>query len=216
MSSLVLLGFGGHARSVADVALAAGFGRLLFVDENAQAGETFLGFPVQGLMPSPSDGWVYMPCAGDNQRRLSQIRLIASAGLPLATVVSEKATIGHGAAIGPGCFVGHHAHVGPLASLGAGCIVNTGAIVEHDCVVGDCSHVSIRSCMAGRSKLGNCVFLGAGAVVIDGVSIAGGVIIGAGGVVVAAIDSPGVYVGVPVRCVHSAQPPRFPMASPPP
>ena len=56
MSSLALLGFGGHARSVADVALTAGFDRLLFVDENVQRGESFLGFPVQRLMPSQGEG----------------------------------------------------------------------------------------------------------------------------------------------------------------
>ena len=206
MSSLVLLGFGGHARSVADVALIAGFDRLLFVDENAKPKETFLGFPVQRLMPAPADGWVYMPCAGDNQRRRAQIRLIADAALPLATVISRSATVGHASSIGPGCFVGHHAHVGPLAVIGSGCIINTGAVVEHDCVVGECSHVSVHSCMAGRSKLGNGVFLGAGAVVVDGVSITDNVTIGAGGVVVAAIDSPGVYVGVPVRRIGGCAP----------
>jgi serine acetyltransferase len=47
--------------------------------------------------------------------------------------------------------------------------------------------------------VGDGVFLGAGAVVIDSISVASNVVIGAGGVVVAAIDSPGVYVGVPVR-----------------
>jgi UDP-N-acetylbacillosamine N-acetyltransferase len=47
------------------------------------------------------------------------------------------------------------------------------------------------------------VFLGAGAVVIDSISVASNVFIGAGGVVVTAIDSPGVYVGVPVRRIAS-------------
>jgi sugar O-acyltransferase (sialic acid O-acetyltransferase NeuD family) len=202
VSPLVLLGFGGHARSVADVALTVGFDRLLFVDENAKEGESFLEFPVQRFMPAPEGGWAYMPCAGDNHRRLAQIHLMASAGLPLATVISPRATIGHGATISPGCFVGHHAHVGPLASIGAGCIINTGAIIEHDCVVGECSHASVRSCVAGSGRLGSCVLLGAGAVVIDRVSVASDVVIGAGGVVVAAIDSPGVYVGVPVRRVN--------------
>jgi serine acetyltransferase len=78
-------------------------------------------------------------------------------------------------------------------------IINTGAVVEHDCAIGECSHIAVRACIAGRSRLGDCVFLGAGAVVIDSISIASHVIIGAGGVVVAAIDSPGVYAGVPVR-----------------
>jgi len=203
MRRLALLGCGGHARSVADVALTAGFETLLFVDENANPGESILGFPVQFLMPGPSEGWDYMPCAGDNRRRLAQIRQLGAADLPLATVISPRATIGTRATLDSGCFVGHQAHVGPLASIGTGCIINTGAVVEHECVIGECSHIAVRACIAGRSRLGDCVFLGAGAVVIDSISVASNVFIGAGGVVVAAIDSPGVYVGVPVRRIAS-------------
>jgi UDP-N-acetylbacillosamine N-acetyltransferase len=199
MRPLALLGCGGHARSVADVALTAGYERLLFVDENAKPGESILDFPVQCLMPAPGDGWDYMPCAGDNRRRLAQIQQLAAGDLPLATVISPRATIGAGATVGCGCFVGHHAHVGTLASIGAGCIINTGAVVEHECVIGECSHIAVRACIAGRCRLGDCVFLGVGAVVIDSISVASNVLIGAGGVVVAAIDSPGLYVGVPVR-----------------
>lgn len=196
---LVLIGFGGHARSVADVALSAGYRELLFVDENAADGERFLEFPVQRSMPPPTRGWVYMPCAGDNHRRLAQVRQLILEGLPLATIVSPSATLGYGAALAQGCFVGHHAHIGPLARVGAGCIVNTGAVVEHDCVVGECVHVSIRSCVAGRSTLGDRVFLGAGSIVIDRISVASDVTVGAGGVVIASIDAAGVYAGVPAR-----------------
>lgn len=199
--SLVLLGCGGHARSVADVALAAGFKALCFVDERARDGESVLTFPVQRNLPPHLDGLVYMPCAGDNRRRLELIRHLKEAGLPIATVISPSATIGPGAVVSAGCFVGHHAHVGPLAQLGAGCIVNTAAVIEHDCELGECCHVSVHSTVAGNSKLGHCVFIGAGAVIIDNISVAGNVIVGAGGVVVAAIERPGTYVGVPVRRV---------------
>jgi UDP-N-acetylbacillosamine N-acetyltransferase len=195
---LVLIGFGGHARSVADVALSAGYRPLLFVDENAADGELFLGFPVQRAMPSSGD-WIYMPCAGDNVRRLAQIRELVLGNLPVATIISPSATVGCGATLAEGCFVGHHAHIGPLARAGAVCIVNTGAVVEHDCVIGEGVHVSIHSCVAGRSTLGDRVFLGAGSVVIDKISLASDVIVGAGGVVVSSIDTAGVYAGVPVR-----------------
>jgi UDP-N-acetylbacillosamine N-acetyltransferase len=196
---LVLMGFGGHARSVADVALKAGYLRLMFVEETAADGESFLDFPVQRSMPASSSGWVYIPCAGNNQRRSVQIRELMAANLPLAIIISPSATLGCGATIRPGSFVGNHAHIGPLARIGGGCIINTAATVEHDCVVGDCAHVSIHSTMAGYSVLGDRAFLGAGAVVIDKVSVAADVVIGAGGVVVRSIDSCGVYAGVPAR-----------------
>lgn len=200
---LVLLGFGGHARSAADVALASGFDRLLFVDENARPGESFGGYPVQREMPQKTAEWVCLPCAGDNWRRFLQLREMTAAHWPLATVISPCATIGRGAIIDPGCLVGHHAHLGPLSTLGAGCIVNTAAVVEHDCVVGACCHLSVHSCVAGRCTLGERVFAGAGSVIIDRISVASDVTIGAGGVVVQTIDAPGVYVGVPVQRIDS-------------
>ncbi len=196
---LVLLAFGGHARSVADVALAAGYRQLLFVDERAGAGETFLGFPVQKSMPFPAGEWKYVSCAGDNRIRLAHLSTLAAAGVTLTTIISPSATIAPGAVIEPGCFIGHHAHVGPLSRIGAGCIVNTAAVVEHDCFVGQGCHVSIHAGVAGYCNLGDRVFLGAGSAVIDRISIVSDVTIGAGGVVVTSIGEPGVYVGVPAR-----------------
>jgi UDP-N-acetylbacillosamine N-acetyltransferase len=197
---LLILGFGGHARSVADVALAAGHESLLFVDENARDGEHFLRFPVQrafaGRIP---DGWACIPASGDNERRKAQIELADSSGWPLATVVAPSATVGAGATVSRGCFLGHHAHIGPFSFIGTGCIINTGAVVEHECAIGDYTHIAVNATVAGRSKIGAFVFLGAGTTVIDGIAVGDHVTIGAGGVVVVPIEIPGTYVGVPVH-----------------
>lgn len=199
----MILGFGGHARSVADVALSAGITSLLFVDENAKPGEHFVGHPVHATFEtSIPEGWACMPAAGSNQRRKEQVAFLQAAGLPIATLVSPYATIGVGAEVAAGCFVGHHAHIGPMARVGLAGIVNTGAVIEHDCVVGDFVHVSVNATTAGRSKLGNFVFLGAGATVIDGIEVSDNVVIGAGSVVISSIHCPGTYVGVPVKQVQ--------------
>jgi len=201
--SLVILGFGGHARSVANVALSLGFQKLLFVDENARDHETFLDFKVLKQMPDdvPND-WLFMPAAGDNYKRQLQLEYILTSERELATLVSQSAIIGVGAKLSPGCFVAHFSHVGPVASIGVGCIVNTGAVVEHECVLGDYSHASVNSTVAGRSNLGSRVFLGAGATVIDGISVAADVVVGAGAVVVDSIKSAGTYVGIPARVIN--------------
>lgn len=198
--SLVMFGFGGHARSVADVALAAGCKALLFIDENARDGETFLGHPVvRDLRGEFPEGWHCFAASGDNHTRAQQIASILEAGWPLATLIAPTATIGAGATIGRGSFIGHHAHLGPLSQVGSGAIINTGAIVEHDCVIGDFVHVSVNATAAGRSRLGDFVFLGAGATVIDGVSVGKEITVGAGSVVIGHLEIAGTYVGTPVR-----------------
>jgi len=197
---LLILGFGGHARSVADVALACGYVELLFVDEHARDGENFLGHPVITDIDSyVGQDWGVFPASGDNRKREIQCVIARELGFSLATLVSPKASIGAGVSISAGCFVGHNAHVGPMACLGSACIINTGAIVEHECQVGDFCHVSVNAAIAGRSRLGDYSMLGAGATIIDQVSVCNDVIVGAGAVISRSIEIPGTYVGVPAR-----------------
>jgi UDP-N-acetylbacillosamine N-acetyltransferase len=197
--SIYVLGFGGHARSVADVALAIGVKELLFIDANARPNEEFAGFPVvRTLPPNLDSSWSLFPAMGDN---LSRKAVWDDPLLPIATLVSLTATIGTLAEIGEGTLVAHHAHVGPAARVGRGVIINTGAIVEHECEVKEFSHVSVNSVVAGRCCIGSNVFIGAGATVIDGIRVCDDVVIGAGATVVDHIIASGTYVGTPARFI---------------
>lgn len=199
-SGLLILGFGGHARSVADVAMASGVKHLCFIDSNARENETFAGFPVlQSWEEELPDGWSVMPASGDGLSRSSQCESVLQRGWPLFTLVSPTATVGYGASIGPGTLIAHHAHIGPMASIGMGCVINTGAIVEHDCGIGDYTHVSINAAVAGRSRIGRFCFIGAGSTVIDSITVIDGVTLGAGACAHRNLNEPGVYVGVPAK-----------------
>ena len=200
---LLILGFGGHARSVADVALSSGIKQLLFIDANARDGEQFLGFRIlRSMEGSLTKGWQCLPASGDNMTRKLQVEMAELQNWPLATLVSPTATIGMGSVISPGCFIAHHAHVGPMVTIGQGCIINTRAIVEHDCIVGDYSHISIGTSVAGRSVVGDFCSIFAGSTVIDSLEICSDVIVGGGAVVIRNIQKPGVYVGVPAKRVN--------------
>jgi len=209
--NLVVLGFGGHARSVADVAMACGFSEILFVDANAMPGEDFCGYSVVREIPKELSGdWSFFPGAGNNESRRALLLLAQSAGYKIPSIVSPSATVGAGATISTGCFVGHHAHIGPRTRLGLGCLINTGAVVEHDCTVGDYAHISVNATVAGGCKLGSCCFIGAGATVIDRIQITDNVQLGAGGVIVRAITTAGVYAGVPAKFLRHSQGPCNP------
>jgi UDP-N-acetylbacillosamine N-acetyltransferase len=200
--SLIVFGFGGHARSVADVAVAAGFNELMFIEENGREGEDFVGFPVRKTVDGLSrSDWLCISASGDNCNRQKQLNSAIRDGWTITTLIAPSATIGLGAVIGRGCLIGHHAHVGPMARVGDGCIINTSSVVEHECVIGDYVHAAVNSTVAGRSQLGDFVFLGAGATVIDRIIIASGIIIGANSVVVSSLTEQGTYVGVPVKII---------------
>lgn len=202
ITGMLILGFGGHARSVADVALASGITELSFLDSNARPGESFLSFPVKSSMDFElSESWVVIPAAGDNNKRLQQCDWVVQQGWRLGTLIAPSATIGIGAQIGEGSFIAHHAHVGPMASVGRGCIINTGAIVEHECAVGQYSHISVGAVVAGRSRIGERCFLGAGSTVIDSLRVTDDVMLGAGACAHRNLKVAGTYVGVPAKII---------------
>ncbi len=98
-----------------------------------------------------------------------------------------------------GTYVAAGAYIGPGAKIGANTIINTASVIEHETVVGDRTHTVPPATVCGRSRVGSYVFLGAGAVVIDGISICDQVIIGACAVVKENITEPGTYAGTPAR-----------------
>ena len=74
---LVVFGFGGHARSVADIALTLGIRDFIFVDEAATANESLWGFPVRRKFDDPlPEGWQTFAAAGDNRARKAQVAAI--------------------------------------------------------------------------------------------------------------------------------------------
>jgi sugar O-acyltransferase (sialic acid O-acetyltransferase NeuD family) len=203
-SGLLLVGCGGHARSVADIALDCGIAELLFVDERGRDDEAIAGFRVVRTWPAAiGEGWAAFPALGAANGRRAAVAAIRARHLPLATLVSRRAYVGHAATIGGGTLVAHAAHVGPYARVGEATIINTAAVVDHESVIGDYAHVAVNAAIAGRCRVGRHAFVGAGAVLIDNVSIADDVTVGAGAVVVDNIELPGVYVGTPARRVPS-------------
>jgi acetyltransferase-like isoleucine patch superfamily enzyme len=71
--------------------------------------------------------------------------------------------------------------------------------VDHDCEIGDFSHISPGATIAGEVKIGARTWVGAGATVSNGISVCDGCIIGAGAVAVKDITEPGTYIGVPAK-----------------
>jgi UDP-N-acetylbacillosamine N-acetyltransferase len=197
---ILILGFGGHARSVADVAIDAGYAEVVFIDKAVRPGERLGSFPVVAALPRNVDeNWITFPAAGDNALRREQLEVIWSRGLACASIISRRAYLGYEAEVQTGTFIAHHAHVGPSASIGRGAIINIAAVIDHESRIGDFTHISVNTTVAGRCSIGNLVFIGAGATVIDRIRIVDRVIVGAGATVVNDITEPGTYVGSPAR-----------------
>lgn len=192
----VIFGCGGHALNIADIILCnEPYARILFVDENAQENEYKLGFHV--VKNPPPAGYRCIVGIGDNAKRKQKFDGIDHE--QLFSAISPNAYLSHAAAIGAGCFISHLSAVCAGVIVGDNSIIGTSCVIGHDCQIGGHCFMGPNVTLAGYTHLGELVFIGAGATVIDKVRICSNVTVGAGATVVNDITVPGTYVGTPAR-----------------
>jgi sugar O-acyltransferase (sialic acid O-acetyltransferase NeuD family) len=200
VATLLILGAGGHGRVAADAAMAQGLWSAISATDRDAArcqGELLPGVPLALAEAALQQAEMIHVAIGDADARRSEAQAV---GLHrLATVAHPRACASPHARVGSGCLLAAQSVVGPGARLGLCVIVNHGAVVDHDCDVGDFSHVAPAATLGGRVRVGAAVLIGAGASVLPGLSICSGAVIGAGSVVHRDVTRPGVYAGVPAR-----------------
>ena len=183
---LLVVGAGGHGRSVAEAVLMSGdFNLVGFLDDGVFAtGGDVWGVPVLG----PASLFVgYAALAshavvaiGNNALRQKMCAQLKAAGFALARVVHPRAIVSPRAQLGEGVAVMAGAIVGTEAVLGQGVIVNCGAVVDHHAQVHDFGHLGVNACMAGGSVLGALAWMQVGAALGYGVTIPSGVTLAPG------------------------------------
>ena len=205
MRSLILVGGGGHCKSVIEVAESAGYTILGILDRQEEVGKKVLGYDVIGTdyeMIKYVDLAYFIVTVGQIKSpdlRIKLYRMIERAGGHLATIVAPTAQVSKYANIGKGSIIMHHALVNAEANVGKGCIINTASVIEHDANIGDFCHISTGVIVNGGAKVGDESFVGSQTVINHRVSIGRRAIIGAGSAVVSDLPVNCIAVGVPAR-----------------
>ena len=194
---LVLLGGGGHCKSVLDAVLRVGeYDDIVIVDPDLQVGTDIYGCQVVGddsILPHLKQqgyecAFIAIGSISDTSLRRKLAARIKSLGFEIPVISDPSAVISRYAEIGPGTFVGKNAIINADAVIGKHCIINTGSIVEHECRIDDFTHVSVGSILCGNSHIGSSCLIGAGAVVIQGLTIGNNTIVGANSTVLTNLE----------------------------
>ena len=204
---LILVGGGGHCKSVIDVAESAGYAILGVLDQPERVGQDILGYKYIGTdddIPNYVDKASFVITVG--QIKSSSVRRkiaekVAKAGGTFATVIAGDAYVSKHAEVGEGTVVLHKAFVNAGAKVGRNCIINTMVNIEHDAQIGDFCHISTGTMVNGEARVGNDSFVGSGSTVYNCVSICHETVIAAASVVNRDITKPGIYVGNPVKFI---------------
>ena len=209
MKKLVLVGGGGHCKSVLDAALRSRiYSEIVITDPMLPVGTRILDCRVVGnddIIPQLknngfTDAFITVGSIKDTGLREQLAKVTVDRGFRIPVIIDPSASVSEYALIGEGTFVGKNAVINADAQIGTQCIINTGCIIEHECSVGDFTHISVGAILCGNVQIGVGSFIGAGSTVIQGIKIGKKAIIGAGSTVLSNVgDNMKVYGAVTKR-----------------
>jgi len=203
MKPLILIGGGGHCKSVIEAAESAGYQILGVLDVPEEVGKEILSTRVIGTdddIPAYVGKAEYVITVGFIKNPNTRIKLynkVKETGGKLATIIASTAHVSKYAEIGEGTVVMHQAFVNAGAKVGNNVILNTFTNIEHDAVIGDQCHISTGTMVNGDCKVGNNCFIGSQSVLANGITIGDDIIVGAGSLVRKSISERGIYSGNP-------------------
>ncbi len=204
-SKLVLIGGGGHCKSVLDAAIRSeDFSEIVITDYSIPAGTKILGCRVAGNDEMLSElfaegfrnAFITIGSIYSTDRRRDVYLRAEKIGFSFPMIADPSAVIAQSALIASGVFIGKNAVVNAGAVVEKMAIINTGAIIEHDCRIGEFTHVAVGAAVCGGAVVEKDVFIGANATVIQGVRIGMKSIVGAGSIILGDVPEDFKAVGV--------------------
>jgi sugar O-acyltransferase (sialic acid O-acetyltransferase NeuD family) len=203
--NLVILGAGGHAVSIANVAHSAGYKIKYFIDPHAKSSQ-IIGIDVLGELSGISnlEDYAFGLALGDNflRQKVYQETINQYPDLNFPPLVHSSAIISIYTQIGVGTVVMPGAIVGPNSTIGSFCILNTKASIDHDCVMSDYSSIAPGVITGGTVRIGLRSAISIGAIIKHGISIGEDTVIGANSYVNKNIEGFSVAYGSPVKIIR--------------
>lgn len=188
MEEIVIVGFGGHAKSIADCIERRGKYKIVgYTDFDEHISKyKYLGTDdnLQSIFDSGvKNAVIGVGYFGKGELRCKLYNNLKRIGFELPVIIDPSAIVSETATVGEGTYIGKNVVINVGANVGKMTIINTMALVEHECVIGDYAHIAVAAVLCGQVKVGEASFIGANATVIQCMEIADHKIVPAGATV---------------------------------
>ncbi|MCX7870445.1 MAG: NeuD/PglB/VioB family sugar acetyltransferase [bacterium] len=180
MKEIILIGSGGHCRSIIDIIELVGEYKIAgIVDLEERLGQSVLGYKVIATLEDLEKlrkhyEYVFIAIGQvkpDPIIRINIYNKIKNLNYKVPIIISPRAYVSKHSIIEEGTVVMHDAFINSNVKVGKNCIINTKAIIEHDCIIGDFCHISTGAIVNGGVVVGNGCFIGSNATVVHNIKI---------------------------------------------
>jgi sugar O-acyltransferase (sialic acid O-acetyltransferase NeuD family) len=176
---ILLVGGGGHCRSVIDVIEQESKYKIAgIIDKKELVGKDVLGYKIIGsdddlanLKDKFPHAIVTIGQIKSNEIRVKLFKLLKELDFHMPTIVSPLAYVSKHAFVDEGTVIMHHALINPHARVGKNCIINSKALIEHDAIIEDNCHISTASVVNGGTIIKQNTFFGSNAMAKEYIEI---------------------------------------------
>ena len=201
MSSILLVGSGGHFNSVIDTIEDLDiYSKIGIVDEVPIDNKYYVGLDED--LPKLSDEFDFLFLAVTNKPLEWKSRYYEKAislGFQIPNIIDKSSYVSKKTSIDNGVFIGKLAVVNRNTRIGYGSIINTGAIIEHDSSIGKYCHIAPGAVLLGQVTIDDNSFVGSGATIKENIRIGKNAVIGMGSNVLSSVPDNMRVVGNPAR-----------------
>ena len=181
MDKILLIGGGGHCKSVIDVIEQEGKYTIAgIVDKKEHLGQEVLGYKIIGcdddlekLYKTYKYAVVTVGQIKTNALRVKIFNQLKNIGYVLPTIVSPLSYVSKHSFIEEGTAVMHQVLINANVKIGKNCIINTKALIEHDCIIEDNCHISTGAIVNGGVVVKGNTFVGSGATTKESIAVSG-------------------------------------------
>ena len=169
MNEIILIGGGGHCKSVIDVIEQEKKFKIAGIVEQQSdlLGSKILGYNVIGndtdlknLVKKYKYALITVGQIKSPSLRVKLFKLAIKVGFKLPLIISPNAYVSKHSKIGNGTIVMHNAIINADTSIGDNCIINSKALIEHDCLIFNHCHISTNVTVNGGVKVKSKCFIG--------------------------------------------------------
>ena len=204
-SNLIIVGAGGHALSVADAALSAGWTVVGFYSLDGAGAASILSPVLSSLDSLDLSETAFALGIGTNYVRETVAQDITRkfAQTALVSVVHATAWVSSHATVHPGAVILAHTSVGPGSTVGRGAVLNTGASLDHESSLGDYASLGPGARTGGNVSVGERTMIGVQAGIVHGITVGSDCVVGGHSFVNSDLDSSVVAWGTPATTVRT-------------
>jgi len=179
LKDIILLGGGGHCKSVIDVIEAQNkFNIAGIVDKKDLIGSSVLKYKIiasdedlKDLRKKYEFAFITIGFIKSNKRRVELFNLLKELDYKLPIIISPKAYVSRYSFVDEGSIIHHGVIINANAKIGKNCIINSNSLIEHDAQICDNCHISTGVIINGGVEIGKNSFIGSGTVTKEYVKI---------------------------------------------